>query len=325
MGIRRALALAPLLAFVASPAAVAAPDEKPFPVARGVVLKEEGVTYYVEGRQRIPKGVEITLQKDTKLVGRGDDPVLEVEGALMVCGVTGKEVEIENLWIEPQAKFTDVRLDTCTVRGKGGIRTVVEGGVDGRLFVEGCTFLDGATVQASLSANQVDLHSTHFYQPVTLKALVPPGAKATKAAVFLHKGCYEADLSVEGFADTTVRAVVIRGGKATFKDCGKFTFDANRLEVNALEIRYSDSGRFKNAKMEKCDVYRTKILLWAPVQKNLNELLVCDKCWFNGVTDDKKIRETVFTDGDDDPACGVKVKFQKINETKLDLASGDRK
>src|SRR5262245_44014468 len=67
--------------------------EKPFPVDRTQIVKD-GV-FVVEGRKRIPVGVEITIQKGTKIVGKEgkDGPgVLEVEGKLTVQGVYGAVV-----------------------------------------------------------------------------------------------------------------------------------------------------------------------------------------------------------------------------------------
>ena len=53
----------------------ASPDEKPFPATdRSLILREEKTTYLVEGRVVIPKGVEISCQKDIYIKGKGDMP-----------------------------------------------------------------------------------------------------------------------------------------------------------------------------------------------------------------------------------------------------------
>jgi len=56
-------------------------DAVPFPT-------REGRVYYVEGRRTIPRGCEISAQKDLHLVGHGSDAVLAVEGALQAHGLT---------------------------------------------------------------------------------------------------------------------------------------------------------------------------------------------------------------------------------------------
>ena len=58
-------------------ATAGAGDQIPLPVKRSTILRECGVTYYVEGRKKIPRGCEISIQKDVYIVGRGSDAVLE--------------------------------------------------------------------------------------------------------------------------------------------------------------------------------------------------------------------------------------------------------
>lgn len=305
---------------VADAPVVAAPDEKPFPVDKGQILREEGVTYFVEGRKRIPKGVEISCQKDVRIVGRGgQEAVLEVEGSLQVHGVTKKEVVFEGVWVETQAKFEDVRLDLCHFTTSGGVRTV-EGGSDGRLFVESCTFLGPTSVSGTFLANEVDLQGNTIHEPVVLKAVAPPGTKATRAQLMLFHGSFQGGVTVEGFSDVTVRSAVLGGAKSVFKDNAKLVLDANKVASKELEIRHSAAGRFKDTRMEKCDVLSKRVVLFAPLQKGLNEVLSVDKCWFDKETSEKLLRANLFVDAEDDSACGVRVKFGKISDKAVDLA-----
>lgn len=311
-----------LSALAAHPASAKDPvvAEKPFPVDRGQILREEGVTYVVEGRKRIPKGVEISCQKDVYVIGKGKDAILEVEGSLQVHGVSSREVIFENVWIEPQAQFEELRLDKCIFRSGGGIRTIPKEGVEGRFFLENSTFSSPTSVSGTFCAGEQDLHATTFSNAVTLKAVTPKGASGNRCQLFANGCTFTGGLSVEGYSDVTIRTNTLQGAKASFKDCLKLVFDANKVESSVLEIRQSEPGRFKDARMEKCDVYTPRIVLWAPVKQGLNETLVCDKCWFKGVTDEKALRSTVFVDGDDDPKCGVRIRFQKIGEKPLELA-----
>src|SRR5688572_11119507 len=76
--------------------------EKPFPVDRTQILSKEKSVYTVEGRVRIPKGVEISVLKEIIVKAKGSAPaVIEVEGSLTVHGVFSREVIFEDVTIEP--------------------------------------------------------------------------------------------------------------------------------------------------------------------------------------------------------------------------------
>ncbi len=54
-------------------------NERPFPIDRTQILSDEKEVYTVEGRVRIPRGVEITCQRDVHGRGTGSTPaVIEV-------------------------------------------------------------------------------------------------------------------------------------------------------------------------------------------------------------------------------------------------------
>src|SRR5207253_1702655 len=101
------------LVFAAAPRDAArggADDGKPFPFAKTTILPSSG-TYYVEGRVRIPKGVSITVQKNTVIAGRGESGgVIEVEGDLQIHGTPDKRDIVRDVTIEPQASFTQCLL-----------------------------------------------------------------------------------------------------------------------------------------------------------------------------------------------------------------------
>ncbi len=68
-----------------------ADDAKPLPVRRSVILASGG-NYFVEGRQELRWGQELSVQRGTKIVGRGHGAMLVVSGALQVRGIKASDV-----------------------------------------------------------------------------------------------------------------------------------------------------------------------------------------------------------------------------------------
>ena len=70
-----------------------ADDAKPLPLRRSVILSSGG-KYFVEGRQELRWAQELSVQRGTKIVGRGHGAMLVVSGALQVRGIDDSEVVI---------------------------------------------------------------------------------------------------------------------------------------------------------------------------------------------------------------------------------------
>ncbi len=302
------------------PAADAAPEEKPFPVAKQTILREEGAVYYVDGRQKIAAGIEIAVQKDIHIKGRGN-AVLEVEGELQLHGVSAREIILEGVTIELAPAFQECRIDMCIFRNGGGVRTAPEKASVGRLFIENTTFSDSAQLDIVFAGDQVDLQASSSNAPVRIRAATPEGAsKNSVKLMVMNNGALNGGLVVENVADVTVRTNLLRGPNTTFQDCGVVIFDANKVESSVLEFRQSKPGNFGRTKMQKCDVYTDKIVVFAPRDPKTLERFPVDKCWFKGVTDKKQLLSTVFVDAADDPRCGVQVEIAKVMERPLELA-----
>jgi hypothetical protein len=312
--------MVPLVALVSLRANAAGPTEKPFPCDKSAPVRDDTVTYVVEGRMRIPKGIDVAVQKGVSIVGRkkGDEEaVLEVQGSLAICGVTGLPVNVDGLWIEPQERFDTLRVTACSIGG-GGIRTPKDKVVEGRLFfVEDTMFSSGASLTATVQIDQLDVQRVTTATPVVLTAVLPAGATSKKMAVMVHKGSLTGGLLLDGFTAATVRSAIL-GGRTVLKDCAKLTVDGCQLG-GEVEIRQSAPGRFKDALLTKCDVSAPKLTVYAPLQKGLSEALLVEKCWFNGETDEKAVLQKVVADGEDDGANGVRVKLLKIAEKEARL------
>jgi len=320
---------------------VSAGDEYPLPTRTSTILSRDGVTYFVEGRQTIPWGCEISVQKDVRIAGRGAGAVLVVEGELKVHGVTGKEVVIDGLSIEPAPKFGEIRLDKVFVRGGATLRTPEGAAVDGRIVIENTDFEQGTHLDVRLTGGRIDLLNAMSYEPARIAGADPGEGKRNRLTVNAN-GCFfkptvrsgSSDgrtgysgflngLFVSGAAEVLVRNCRMAGGASEFADNGKLTFDGNKVDSERLVFKQSEPGRFKGLKLSKCDFYGRQIVLFAPKGKR-KERVVIDKCWFRDVTDRRKIEQSFIHDGDDDEACGVYATFRKINKRPLQLA-GKRK
>jgi hypothetical protein len=318
------------IAFAGVGPAAAEDAAKPLPFDHTVILPSGG-TYYVEGRVRIAKGTELTIQKETKVVGRGAEAgVIEVEGELEVHGVKDGITTLEDVTIELLPKFGNVHTDMTVFKGKRtkGIVSSHDLAVDGRLFVENTDFEGPATVDVTMVSNNVDLQRCTFNNKVHVKGVDAPGATSNRVRLMVMNnasgsqrgGAFYAGLNVEHVGDVTVRTNVLQGDKVTFKDCASVTFDANYVKCASLEFLQLAAGRFGKTSMSKCDVQCDHIVLSAPADPKKPESMPCDKCWFGGETKEKIIREKFFKDHDDDPACGVTVDIQKVMEKPLQLA-----
>lgn len=319
-GSRAALLFA---AFVASPpigARGADAEPKPFPVGKTTKL-ESGGTYYVEGRVRIPKGVSVSVQQATKVIGRGPEGgVLEVEGELLVHGTDDDHDSFHDVTIEAQAKFAQIRVDETDFDGASlGVRTAKDVAADGRVFVQNTTMSGKATVDLTMTANNVDVQRVKCPNLVRVTVVDPPGSSGNKVKLMvmncLTAGNKSAELTgglvVENVSDVTVRGCKLAGDKARFADCGVVTFDGNYVACKTLEFTQKTAGRFGKTEITKCDVQVEKLVAWAPYAEGKAESLVADHCWFQGETKYAAIRDRFLKDRTSDPKCGVTVNVTK--------------
>lgn len=307
-------------------------DELPFPTDKSIILSRQGTTYFVEGRQTIRWGTEISVQKEVRIVGRPDS-ALVVEGSLQIHGISGGEVILENLTIEPAPRFEEIRLDT--VLFVGGQLKNGEVPVAGKIVIENTDLGKGVPFEVTMTGGAVDFLNATFLEPVRIEGVPPEGKRCTLKASL--NGCFynaparrqdsqrngysgfEKGLFLTGVPDALVRNCRMAGDRTEFVDCGKLTFDGNRVNAGTILFRQTKPGCFKDTKIQKSDIYTTKVLFEAPAAKQ-RDLIPVDKCWFGGLTKKEEIAERVITDGEDDPACGVVVVYRKILDRPLELA-----
>lgn len=310
-------------------------EEMPLPTDRTTILSREGATYFVEGRQTIGWGTTVTVQRGQKVVGRPDS-VLVVEGTFQIRGVAGSEVILEDLRIELAPRFEEVRLDTALFLG-GHLKTG-ETPCAGRIVVENTDLGTGVPFEIAMTGGAIDFLNSTFMEPVRIRGAAPEGKRCTLKLNL--NGCFydsgrrrnesqrnaysgfEKGLFLEAVPDVLVRNCRVAGDRTEFVDCEKLTFDGNKVNSAEIVFKQTRPGCFKDTKIQKSDVYTSKVVFEAPAGKGRDQVPI-DKCWFQGMTKKDEIAEKVIKDGDDDPACGVVVVFRKILDRPLGLA-GER-
>jgi hypothetical protein len=324
--VARSFALVILLALLLAPS-VAVAREKPFPVARSVILKEGGVKYIVEGRVVIPKGVEISCQKDASVVGRGKGATLVIEGDLAVHGVSTREVVFENLTIELAEKFEECRLDMTILRKGARLRSASGKSVDGQLHIELTEFEGDSDIDVVFHGGSIQMRATCSDAPVKIKVTNPPNADGNRVKVFVF-GCSQrpdhpglaGGISVEGARDCLVRLSRIGGQLSSFRNCRTLQLDGVKIDSKRLELKQTKPAEFRRTKVLKCDIYSAKVAIHAPRgDGRIVGKVRFERCWFRYRKDPKTIHTEVLTDGRDDPRNAARIILGKVNTRPLEL------
>jgi len=316
----RAATLLLLLSAGLLPARAAGDEERPFPFAKSTILREGKVVYVVEGQVTIPEGVEISCQKDVYVRGHGEDPTIRVEGALKIHGVSLREVIFENVTIRLAPRFGDVQLDMAIFRGGGGVATTPDAPATGKLFVENVQFEDRARIDVSFENGSVDLSSVGTASETSIRAAKGEDDGKNQLKVKI-RACDLRGLLVERARDVTVRLTRLAPGRAEFRDCRTLIFDGNKVNAGVLAFHQSVAGGFRRTRITKCDIYSKELVVHAPKKGGKSrDRIVVDRCWFEGETDPKVLREEIVRDGEDDEENGATVRLVKPLERPNELA-----
>ena len=309
---------AALLVALLLPAAPPPPDEKPFPVPdRSMILREEKTVYVVDGSVTIPRGVEISIQKDVRIKGKGGAAAtIVVEGNLEVHGVASREVIFEGVTIVPAAAFQKIQLDTCIFRG-GGVLTAEGAPAAGNLQIQHCTFDGSARIGLTVSAGSVEILDGGAGGVLRLLGAKPEGGTNRVKAVL--RGVNADGLHAEGIADLTVRICSFDAGPVTLRDVANLTFDGCKVRAKEISFLQSKAGGFAKTKVMKCDLYSKRIVFRAPSDPKVADAVVLDKCWFEGERDTGAIAARVV-DGEDEKDNNVRVRWVNPLERPLELA-----
>ena len=308
-------------------------EPQPFPVAKTTILRDEDAVFYVEGRQRIPKNVEITVLRGVRIIGRGEAPTIEVEGRLKIHGVSGTEVQIEGVTIEPQSEFQEIKVSELKFTGGATIRTPQGKSCNGYFMLELFSIEAEPGLDLTLTGGSLEMSSVSSRVPVHVKALDTPGNSKGNSVKVEIRGCGQSDIDVYGLRGglvvESVDEVIVRlsrlgGGLVAIRDWRKsLIFDGNKVDAARLEFTQPVAGRFRTAQFFKCDVYSDKVLFAAPpANARQTEEVQFERFYFErtGGTDRASVMKVV-EDGTEKPAeNGVRAKIVKLNERPLELA-----
>jgi hypothetical protein len=316
-------------------ATAAADDARPLPVRASITLNGDGAVYYVEGRRTIAWGTEINVHKRIEIVGRGDDAVLEVAGALNVIGIPEGFCYISNLRVELAPRFRLLRLYHVLFRDGGGIFVPEGRPAAGTVVIENAELLRKVKLDLTMQGGKLRLLNTMFFHPVHIRAVPEEGKRRATLQVDiisnflqpLRPGAKDERSNysgfVEGFFLTGAHKPVLRNnrfrGQAEIVDCPGLTFDGNKVDTERLVIRHTVNGGFQRTRIQKCDFSVKELVLSSPAGKAMEKVTI-DKCWFRGVTDPKSVHQSFIRDGHDSEDCGVKAVLRKINKRPLGLA-----
>lgn len=290
-------------------------EDKPLPLAKSTTLPSGG-SYFVEGRQEIVWGQEISIQKGTRLAGQGENAVLVVSGALQVRGIFGDSVKIDNLTIEVSEKCERVHLESVDLNGCA-IRTVPDKACDARIHLEEVR-LDGCPVELTLKKGEVTILNSRTKGPVKIVA-VPEEGKRTAVSAFVNACNVDRDFYAEGIDSLVVRACLFSGTKIGFKDCAELAFDANIVKSPSILFEQTQPGGFRKTALQKSDFHGCKLVFKVPRADPKKDNIPCDKCWFQGRTKKEEILGKDIVDGTTDETTGAFIVFRKINERELML------
>jgi hypothetical protein len=312
--------------------------EQPFPVDRTQILSKEKAVYTVEGRVRIPKGVEISCLKDVVIRGKGSQPaVIEVEGSLTVHGVLTREVIFEDVTVEPCPTFTQITMDMTIFRGNGGVRTGKDQSAEGPLQLELFDFVGGASMDVCFGGGSIVLSSVCADNFTKIRVRKPPGKEKNMVRLFV-RGCPQdprvrctphggrvglvGGLEADGGDDMTIQLSRIGGSLCAVRNWGqRLIFDGLKINSAKVEITHEKSGQFQRVQCAKLDVYSSEVRASCPPAKGAKDTLTMDRCWFKGITDPKELRGKVLHDGTEDPENnGVRIQLPTVTDRPLELA-----
>ncbi len=297
-------------------AAAFAEDAKPLPLAKTVILPSGG-SYFVEGRQEIVWGQELSIQKGTRITGQGEGATLVVNGALQVRGIFGQSVTLENLVIEVAEKCERVHIEAAKLESCA-IRTPKDKACAARVHLEEAV-LENTPVELRLTKGEVTILNSRTKGPVHLVGVPEAGKERAVFKAFVNSCNVDRDFHADGVADLVVRACAISGTKIAFKDCEELTFDANIVQSPTILFEQTRAGGFKKTKLQKTDFHGSVLVFKAPHDGAKKDQIPCDKCWFQGRTRKEEILGKDIRDGHTDETSGAFIVFLKINERELKL------
>lgn len=290
-----------------------------FPTEKSAELKEEGRTWFVDGRSKLPNTISVTNHRATVIEGIGTENVIELSGALSLKASLGGTVVLKNIWIEVEPDARELYLSSVEFQG-GGIRTTPNGTVAPKVFAENVKFDASASFSLRMCAGEVDLQNCSFASVVTLVG-IPQSEKAPNKSDIGLLACraLPSGLVCQGIATVLVRNCDLGGVLTRISNWNTLDFDGNNAHSTEFEFELPSYGKFKTAKVHNCDFRTTKITFKCPADDGKAEKWNLDHCFFGGLVDPKAITSTLIVEHTTDPKIGVEVQLKRIAPNPLGL------
>lgn len=301
----------------------------PIPLDKDFTNREDGVTWIVEGRQRIPGHVTLASLRALTIQGAGEGAVLEVEGELDLRAATGGLCVIDGVWVEPVAGCKGLTLLNVRFRGAGGLRTAEEARVDVEATLSDTNFEGKARLDLGLFGGKVMMMGCASDAPVTFRGLTSEKQKRNSLELQVdscsgRERALRGGLVLEGVQEALVRNCDLGGEESKFVDCGKLEFFGNLGRSRRIEFRRSAPKSFGTTKIGSCDFRTGELLLVQPMAGADPEKVRLVQCWFDDLLEESDIRAKMVSDHGRDPQNGALADFVKVQAAPLGLGGQAR-
>lgn len=270
---------------------VAALAEEPLPLNRSAKL--QGKTFTLTGRHALGKGVRITLGPGTRVVGRGKNAVIDLEGSIQVAGEPGAEVVFENVWINLTWKFAGLRIKHAKFLKSGGVSVPHERETRGKAYLEHVTMTKEASVWVTFHEGSIELR--HVTSESTCQIAATASDRNVKLDMFACRFTSSSDPKVikGGLRTHHVKEVRIEnthfgGLSSSFTGGVKLALEGCRFAGRGVSFRQPTKGRIGKIKIAKCDFGKdTGVTFEGP--RGGKERVTLKECYFGGIADPKTI------------------------------------
>lgn len=301
----------------------------PIPLEKDSTNREDGVTWIVEGRRRLPSHVKLTSLRALTIQAAGAGAVLEVEGELDLRAATGGHCVIDGVWVEPVAGCKGLTLLNVRFRGEGGLRTDNETQVEAELTLSDTNFEGKARLDLGLFGGKVLMMGCASDEPVVFRGRTHEKQKRNALELQVdscsgRERALRGGLLIEGVKQVLVRNCDLGGEESRFVDCGELEFFGNLVRSKRAEFRRSAPKSFNTTKIGSCDFRTGELLLVQPMAGADPEKVRLTQCWFDDLLEEADIRAKMVSDHERDATNGALAHFVKIQGAPLGLGGAAR-
>lgn len=303
----------------------------PIPLEKDSTNREDGVTWIVEGRQRIPSHVKLTSLRACTIQGAGEGAVLEVEGELDLRAATGGHCVIDGVWVEPVTGCKGLTLLNVRFRGDGGLRTVGEAQVVLEATLNDTNFEGKARLDLGLFGGKVLMMGCASDEPIAFRGLTSDKQKRNTLELQVDscsgrvpERALRGGLAIEGVKQVLVRNCDLGGAESKLVDCGELEFFGNLVRSRRIEFRRAAPKSFHTTKIGSCDFRCGELQLVQPMAGDDPEKVRLTQCWFDDLVLEPDIRAKMVVDHERDAENGALADFVKVQGAPLGLGGQAR-